>query len=135
MTFDDLTNDSANLGILWDETYVAVLIEFNTDAAVTASIERVMSGPAADDYYAAAVYYLEADKDMDKAKTWIDKAISMREQPAFWYYRQKALIYAKAGDKKDAIDAAKKSMQLAKDAGNKDYVALNEKSLKEWGAM
>ena len=34
-----------------------------------------------------------------------------------------------------AIAAAKNSLDLAKKAGNKDYIALNEKSLKEWGAM
>ncbi|MGB1451759.1 MAG: dihydrolipoamide dehydrogenase, partial [Marinirhabdus sp.] len=56
-------------------------------------------------------------------------------QPAFWYHRQQSLIYAKAGDKKGAVKAAKKSLELAKKAGNKDYEALNTKSLKEWGAM
>jgi hypothetical protein len=59
----------------------------------------------------------------------------MNKEPAFWQLRQKSLIYAKAGDKKGAIEAAKKSMELAKTAGNNDYVALNQKSLKEWGAM
>ena len=34
-----------------------------------------------------------------------------------------------------AINAAKKSLELAQKAGNDDYVALNTKSLKEWGAM
>lgn len=135
MTFDDLTNDSANVGILWDKSYVAFPIKVHTDKVVSANIDRVMNGPAANDYYAAAVYYLEAGKDMDKAKMWIDKAISMRETPAFWYHRQQSLIYAKSGDKKGAINAAQKSLSLAKEAGNSDYVALNEKSLKEWGAM
>ena len=83
----------------------------------------------------AAVYYLESGKDINKAKTWIDKAIEMRAEPAFWYHRQQSLIYAKAGDKKGAINAAKKSLSLAQEAGNDDYVALNTKSLKEWGAM
>lgn len=135
MSFDDVTNDAANLGLMWEKVYVAVPIKFHTDKMVSASIEQVMSGPSANDYYAAAVYYLEADKDMNKAKMWIDKAIEMREQPAFWFHRQQSLIYAKSGDKKGAIKAAKTSWQLAKDAGNADYVALNEKSLKEWGAM
>jgi hypothetical protein len=66
---------------------------------------------------------------------WIDKAIEMREQPAFWFHRQQSLIYAKSGDKTGAINAAKKSLELAQAAGNDDYVALNTKSLKEWGAM
>lgn len=135
MTFDDLTNNSANLGLLWEKTYVSVPITVMTDKQVSANIEKVMAGPSANDYYASAVYYLESDKDINKAKMWIDKAIEMREQPAFWYHRQQSLIYAKAGDKKGAINAAKKSLELAKEAGNNDYIALNTKSLKEWGAM
>lgn len=135
MTFDDLKNDSVNLGIIWENTYVAVPIGFMTDKMVTASIENVMNGPSSDDYYQAAVYYLTADKDVNKAKMWIDKAIEMREQPAFWYHRQQSLIYAKSGDKKGAIKAAQKSLSLAEKAGNSDYVALNTQSLKKWGAM
>ena len=135
MTFDDLTNKSVNLGILWEKTYVGVPIEVMTDKQVSANIDRVMAGPMANDYYQAAVYYLEAGKDINKAKMWIDKAIEMREEPAFWYHRQQSLIYAKAGDKKGAVAAAKKSLELAQEAGNADYVALNTKSLKEWGAM
>jgi len=135
MTFDDLTNDSVNLGIIWENTYVAVPIGFMTDKAVTASIEGVMNGPSDRDYFQAAVYYLESGKDINKAKTWIDKAISTRKSPAFWYHRQQSLIYAKAGDKKGAIKAAKKSLSLAKEAGNADYVSLNTNSLKEWGAL
>lgn len=134
MTFDDVTNDSANLGMLWENVYVAVPIKFNTDATVSASIERTMNGPSAGDYYTSAVYYLNSDKDIEKAKNWIDKAIEMSDKPAFWYYRQQSLIYSKSGDKKGAIKAAKESLRLATKAGNDDYVALNNKSLKEWGA-
>lgn len=134
MSFDDLKNDSAVVGIMWDKVYAAVPFKVHTDKMVSASIESVMNGPSANDYYSAAVYYLEANKDINQAKTWIDKAVSMRED-AFWYKRQQSLIYAKSGDKKGAIKAAKESMAQAKEAGNADYVALNEKSLKEWGAM
>ncbi|OAB78922.1 DUF2911 domain-containing protein [Cochleicola gelatinilyticus] len=135
MSFDDLTLDSTMLGFMWEKVYVAVPIKTMTDKQVSASIDRVMNGPGANDYYSAAVYYLSADKDINKAKQWIDKSIEMNDKPAFWQLRQKSLIYAKSGDKKGAIKAAKESMALAKEAGNKDYVALNEKSLKEWGAM
>jgi len=135
MSFDELKNDAAVLGILWEKTYVGVPIKFNTDKTVTANIQKVMNGPSANDYYASAVYYLEAGKDINQAKAWIDKAISMTKEPKFYQVRQKSLIYAKAGDKKGAIEAAKESLKLAKAAGNADYVALNEKSLKEWGAL
>lgn len=135
LSMDDLTNDSAVLGIRWAKTYVGVPIKFNTDEVVSANIQRAMNGPSAQDYYAAAVYYFEAGKDIQQSKAWMDKAMEMTKEPYYYQLRQKALIYAKAGDKKGAIAAAQKSLELAKKAGNADYVALNTQSLKEWGAM
>ena len=136
MSFDNLSNSgSATLGMYWENVYVGVEFKVPTDAKVTANIDRVMNGPSAGDYYASAVYYLQEGKDINQAKTWIDKAISMMEKPAFWQLRQQSLIYAKAGDKKGAIEIAKKSLAGAKEAGNEDYVKLNTDSLKEWGDM
>lgn len=136
ITFDDLTNNSAVLGILWENVYVPLKFETPTDKMVSKSIEKIMAGPSANDMYAAAVYYLEANKDIQIAKTWIDKAVVLTaKQPKFWYLRQQSLIHAKAGNKNTAIEAAKKSLELAKQAGNSGYVKMNKASLKEWGAL
>lgn len=135
MGFGSLTNSSAELGMYWANTYVGVEFKVPTDTKVTSAIEKTMKGPSAGDYYAAAVYYAEEGKDISQAKTWMDKAISMMETPRFWHLRQQSLIYAKAGDKKAAIEAAKKSLAGAKEAGNDDYIKMNMDSLKEWGAM
>ncbi|WP_425075837.1 DUF2911 domain-containing protein [Psychroserpens sp. S379A] len=136
ISFDDLTNDSAMIGMMWEKSYVGVKFEVPTDKAVAASIDKVMAGPGADDYYAAARYYLEADKDINQAVKWIDMAIDMsKDQPRFWWLRQQSLIHAKAGNKDKAISAAKASLAGAKEAKNDDYVKMNMDSLKEWGAM
>ncbi|WP_452222635.1 DUF2911 domain-containing protein [Lacinutrix chionoecetis] len=136
MLFDDLSNDSAVLGMLWEDVYVGVKIEVPTSKKVTASINRVMNGPGAGDYYAAARYNLESGGDIYQAATWIDKAVAMSEgEPKFWVLRQQALIHAKAGNKKMAVQAAKASLAGAEKAGNDDYVKMNKDSLKEWGAM
>ncbi|HCK05367.1 MAG TPA: dihydrolipoamide dehydrogenase [Flavobacteriaceae bacterium] len=132
ITIDKVTDSGAHLTLSWENMSVAIPFGFDTVSAVMQTIERTMNGPAAGDYYQAAVYFLNADKDINKAKTWIDKAIAMSEKPAYWYYRQKALIYAKSGDKKGAIAAAERSMELAQAAGSQDYVAMNKKSLAEW---
>ena len=135
MSFDHLTSGSAVLGMLWSNVYVGVEFKVPTDAKVSAAIDKAMSGPSSGDYYASAVYYLQEGKDINKAKMWIDKAMAMSETPRYWQLRQQSLIYAKAGDKKGAIEIAKKSLAAAKEAGNDDYVKLNTDSLKEWGAM
>lgn len=135
ITIDDLTNNGATLGLLWEKVYVGVKFEVPTDAAVSKNIDRVLNGPGAGDYYAAAVYYSSTGKDINKAKEWMDKAMAMNEKPAFWQLRQQSLIQAKAGDKKAAIATAKESLAAAEEAGNADYVKMNKDSLKEWGGM
>jgi hypothetical protein len=132
ITIDDLTNNSAVIGLLWEKTYVAIPFEVPTDTAVMASIESTLAGPSANDYYNAASYYLSEGKDIKKAKEWIDKAMSMIEKPAFWQLRQQSLIYAAAGDKKGAIEIAKKSLAASEKAGNADYVKMNKESIAEW---
>jgi hypothetical protein len=133
---DDLTNSSASIGFIWENTYAAVKFKVPTETKVSASIKKVMAGPSANDYYAAAVYNLAEGKDLKDAMTWIDKAVEMtKDQPRFWYLRQKSLIHAANGDKKGAIAAAKKSLDGAQKAGNDDYVKMNKESLKEWGGM
>lgn len=136
ISFDDLTSNSAVIGLLWENTYVGVQFETPTDKVALASIEKTMNGPTANDYYAAAVYFKNEGKDIAKAIEWIDKAVAMtKEKPRFWVYRQQSLIYAKAGNKKGAVAAAKTSLDLATKAGNEGYVKMNKESLKEWGAL
>lgn len=132
ISFDDVTSNSAVIGMLWEKTYVGVKFEVPTDKMVSASIEKALGGPGFNEYYASAVYYLSEGKDISKAKKWIDKAMSMTKEPRFWQLRQQSLIYAASGDKKGAIDIAKKSLAAAKEAGNDDYVKMNKESITEW---
>ncbi len=135
ISIDELSDNGATLGMLWEKTYVGVKFEVPTDAAVSKNIDNVLNGPGAGDYYAAAVYYASSGKDINKAKEWMDKAMAMTEKPAFWQLRQQSLIQAKSGDKIAAIATAKKSLAASEEAGNADYVKMNKDSLKEWGAM
>lgn len=136
ISFDDLTNNSAVLGLMWENVYVGLKFETPTDIMVSKNIEKVMNGPSANDMYAAAVYYLQSGKDITKAQEWIDKAVKMTsKEPRFWFLRQQSLIHAKAGNKKGAIKAAKQSLKYAEENGNAGYVKMNKASLKEWGAM
>ncbi|TXD50814.1 MULTISPECIES: DUF2911 domain-containing protein [unclassified Polaribacter] len=136
ITFDDLTNNGASLAIMWENTMVSLPFEVPTDAMVSKQITNLMAGPSAQDMYASAVYYLQADKDIKQAQTWIDKAVAMTsDAPKFWFLRQQSLIHAKAGNTKGAIAAAKASLMHAEKANNAGYVKMNKASLKEWGAL
>ena len=132
ITIDDVTSASASIGILWENTYIAIPFTVDTDKSVMASIEKALDGPGSREYYAAASYYYSQGKDMAKAKQWIDKALKMLKSPAFWQLRQQSLIYFAAGDKKGAIKLAKISLAASKKAGNNDYIKMNNDSIAEW---
>ncbi len=130
--FGDLADGvSGNMYITWEKTMVMVKIETPTDEIAVKSIEKVMAGPSANDYFNAASYYRSSGKDLNKALEWVSKAVEMNPD-AFWMSRQKSLIQADLGDTKGAIASAKMSLAAAQKAGNADYVKMNEESIAEW---
>jgi tetratricopeptide (TPR) repeat protein len=85
-------------------------------------------------YFAAAQYYIDNGKDLNKAVEWLDKAYAQNPD-AYWVMYQKARALKMLGKKGEAIAASNKSIELAKKGAtpNADYVKLNEdlqKSLK-----
>lgn len=131
IAFNNITATSADLMFYWEKTIAVASIEVDVDSKVMADIKRVMSGPSQNDYFAAASYYHESGKDLKKALEYIQKA-THTDEPRFWQVRREALILADLGMKKEAIEAAKKSMKLAEEAGNEDFVRMNKKSIEEW---
>ncbi|HEU4497326.1 MAG TPA: DUF2911 domain-containing protein [Flavobacterium sp.] len=130
---NNITNDSGNLEISWEKTVVSVKFDVPTQKTATASIEATLSGPSADDYFAAAQYYYQSNKDLNKALTWVNAAIEKSKTEApFWILRQKSLIQAKLGDKKGAVETAKLSLAGAEKAKNADYAKMNKDSIAEW---
>lgn len=128
--FSDLTTEGCHLEFLWENTQLKLDIQTNVDEQVMKEIEMKMKGVSSATYYQAARYYYDNDKDLNKAYEWINLALVNNEK--FWMVRQKALIEAKLGKYKQAVITANRSMELAKEAGNDDYVRLNEKSIAEW---
>jgi hypothetical protein len=132
MGFGDLADGkSGMLNIMWEKTKVGIKIEVPTDEIAMKSIKKVLAGPSANDYFGAASYYSATGKDSKKALEWVNKAVEMNPE-AFWMTRQKSLIQAKLGDKKGAIATANISLEVAKKAGNDDYVKMNKESIAEW---
>ncbi len=131
INFNDFTDVSGNLNIMWDKTGVSLPILVGTDAAVMESIERVMAGPSNNDFYNAASYFHSTGKDLNQALEWIQKATKV-ESPKFWQVRREALILGDLGKYKEAIKAAKLSKELAQTAGNDEYVKMNDASIAEW---
>lgn len=129
---NNLDNNFAHLEISWEKTIVAVKFEVPTAKTAMASIDKVLAGPTAGDYFSSAQYLLNSNGDMTKALTYINKALDMNKDKPFWYTRLKSLIQAKQGDKSGAIETAKISLAAAEAAKNQDYVKMNKDSIAEW---
>ncbi|MFZ1703711.1 MAG: DUF2911 domain-containing protein [Saprospiraceae bacterium] len=127
----NLTNASCVMDITWENLSVPVKIEVPTDKKVTANITQVMAGTTANDYYNAARYYREAKKDLTQALAWMEKSVAMGNNK-FWHMRQKSLIEADMGNYSAAIASANESLKLATEAGNNDYIKMNNDSIAEW---
>lgn len=125
-------DDGAVLEFVWDNSLVTLPFSVPTEMKTMASIEKTMNGPSANDYFAAATYYHDSGKDLEKAYQWVSKAIEMTGDQAFWMLRRKSLIEADMGKKKEAIATAKKSLASAEKANNADYVKMNKESIAEW---
>ncbi len=128
---DNVSNEGGVLSISWDNVGVNVDIDAMSDQKVLNSINKVMSGPTAGDYYNAARYYRESKKDLKQALAWMNKSIEMGND-MFWVLRQKSQLQADMGNYQDAIATAKLSLAKAKEAGNNDYIKMNNDSIEMW---
>lgn len=121
----NLTASSADIQILWENTAVQIPVVADIDTKIMAQISSAMTVDSRP-YFQAASYYFDNGKDNAKALEWANKAVEA-QPTAFWVMHLKAKIQAKAGDKTGAKATALKSIELAKEAKNDDYVVLNQK--------
>jgi Protein of unknown function (DUF2911)/Tetratricopeptide repeat len=127
MQFANVKSNSCELHMMWEGTAASLPITTDVETKVMAQINTLMNEDNRP-YFAAAMYYMDNNKDLPKALGWFDKATEQNPE-AFWVWHQRANCLAKLGKKQDAVVSANKSIALAKQAKNDDYVALNEKLL------
>lgn len=132
ISIENPTTDKADLTMSWDKTRVALSFNVPTATKMSANIDKVMAGPSANDYYASAEFYFKEKKDMKKALEWINKAVEIRGQEAFWMLRLKSQIQAEMGDYKGAIETAKLSLAAAEKAEYQSYIDANNAAIEEW---
>jgi hypothetical protein len=131
ISIGDISDDSksAKVQIAWENTSVKFTVRSDYDAKVMKSIaENTKVNP--NNYFQAAVYYLENGKDLKQAQAWMDEALKDRKDPPFWMLYQKARIQKGLNDKKGATETANASLAAAKVAKNRDYQMMNEALLK-----
>jgi hypothetical protein len=132
ISIENIGTASATIGISWDQVQVVYPFNLKTQKQVVENIEKVMAGPSASDYYRSAKYYLNEGLNPEQALDWINKAVALRGESAYWMTRVQAELFAKNGNYSQAIQAAKLSITAATKAGNDNYVKMNEDSIKQW---
>ena len=133
IAFENITINDAVLNLSWDNTSAAFPFKVTTDVKMKSNIKKALNGPTANDYYRSADYLYNSNGDMKEALAYMEKAITLFGDAApFHVYRKLALIQANLGQYNDAIKTATKSTELAKKAGNNEYVKMNDASIKEW---
>jgi len=122
INLSDVTATSTTLEFVWEKTSVPVKITTDIDTKVMKNIESTMAVDSRP-YFQAANYYYENNKDLNQALIWVNKAVEQNPK-AFWMTMLKARIELKLNDKKAAIATAEKTVALATEAKNDDYVKM-----------
>ncbi len=127
--FSDIRTERCSLNLLWEKKSIAIPINVNVKDKLKQQIDAAMLTDKKP-YWEAAQYYNEYDRNLSKALDNISKAV--QENPkAFWILLYKAKIQQEAGDVAGAKQTSKASLALAREAGNEDYVRMNEKLQKQ----
>jgi tetratricopeptide (TPR) repeat protein len=132
--FANVCTSCAEVQLLWDYTKVAFRISSAVDDKVMAQIKTFTTNPEgrmAGEYYLAAKYYLDTDRDLKLAMEWVDKALKL-VPGAYWMTHTKAEIYARQGNYREAIETAELSIAEAKVKNASEYVRMNELEIAKW---
>lgn len=123
--FEKVNSNSLELMIIWEQTAVSLPIKVDVDAKIMSQIDNLMTADNRP-YFNAAMYYMDNNKDLNKAAEWLEKA-TVQSPNAYWVWYQKARCLSLLDKKAEAMTASKKSLELAMAGKNPDYVTLNEK--------
>lgn len=132
MQFGDIKPESCQLQIMWGATMVNIPMSVNVKDKIRAQVEKALSAEkiSPNVYSAAATFYHEWDKDLNKALANVTKAIQANPK-AFWLMLQQAKINLELGDKVAAKASALNCITTATEAKNDDYVKQGNDLIKK----
>jgi tetratricopeptide (TPR) repeat protein len=129
MQFVNIKAESCELQITWAKTGVSIPVTTNIKDRLKIQIETALQTDKKP-YWQAAQFYKEYENNLTKALDYCNKAIEVTDKP-YWIWLYKAKIQKELGDKAGAKISAQKSLELAKDARNDDYVKMDEDLLRK----
>lgn len=128
-SFDALRNDDATLNLDWADVRVSIPVGVDASAQVMRQIDSLKDKPEFQNpntLFGAGSFYHDAGENLEQALAWVTQAVESRDEPAFWMYARKARIELDLGRKAEALASARRTLELATQAGNADYVRIAE---------
>ncbi len=123
--FANVKPESCNLQIMWENTMVSVPVKTDVKTTIRTSLESALKNSEKKPYWQAMQFYNEWDNNPAKALQYADLAVQDNPK-AFYMWLYKARLEKATGNKAKAMESSKKSLELAKEAKNNDYVKMNE---------
>ena len=128
MQIADVMPESCELQIMWEKTSVSFPIKAVIKDRMRSQLEAALLSDKKP-WFQAAQYYYDYEKNINKAVEYAGKAVA--ESPkAYWIWLFKAKVEKEAGNKTAARESSNKSLELAREAKNDDYIKMNEELLK-----
>lgn len=127
--FADLKPDSCELQLMWEKKLIVIPIATNIKEKLRIQIDAAMRTDKKP-YWQAAQFYYEYDKNLSKAFENATKATETNPK-AYWMFLYRAKIQKEMGDKVGALQSSNRSLELAKEAKNDDYIKMNQQLQKE----
>lgn len=115
---ENFDNYTFNLSISWEQTKAIIPIKLTTRELMDEVILTQLAGPNYVDYYSAATYEFESGKNYGRGLEWIDQAMAISEELAWWDYRIKGYLLLGLGETAKAKACAEQGLVLAKEADN-----------------
>ncbi|NRB53663.1 MAG: DUF2911 domain-containing protein [Saprospiraceae bacterium] len=124
MQFTDITTNSCQVQLSWENTIVKFPIEVEVGSKIEAQMAELMKAPDKiphRTYFRAAEYYLHNKVDLNQAMEWIDAALAKSENN-FRYGLLKSKIYNAQGEQEKAVSTVKIANEWATTAKNSNYM-------------
>ena len=128
----NVSHNQADLTLEWEYLRATLPVEFLTHQQMEQVIQEDLSGSTkGDDFYQAAMYYLDNGLDLTKAKEWLVKKIELDGEHHVLTHYLGRIEYG-MGQHDQAVKTIKKALEMAQVADNPNYVRTNERLLRNW---
>jgi hypothetical protein len=123
---DNVTEEQATMFLAWEGVRVPIVMTADPTPQALRNIREAIAKPEADFrvYHNSARFCVDRKLMLDEALEWAKQSVAMDEK--FWNLHTLARAFVAKGMMSEAMDAAERSLILARAAEYEPYVKMNE---------